>query len=101
MNAAVAAEIARKNGKLEFISDEFMSGRVSLDIESMNKLLVAQGCKGLINTPKDTEYRAIVAREVKLAQDLKLKGTPTLFVLDSAGRLFQVNSLDLVRKMLR
>jgi len=92
-SAAVCFDIARKYGHGEAMADLLMSGNITLSTKSLNCNLARFGLIQPIGSPRASLFGAEVQKEMRLARDLGVRGTPALFVLSKNGILTEVESL--------
>ncbi len=84
-NASVAAEIARASGKYDSVVADLLSGKVDLEVPSLNRYLRARSLPGIVGTPASKPYEKRVTASKKFSIDLGVNSTPTLLVRDSTG----------------
>jgi len=98
--AAVASEIAREHGQHDRVFDDLFTGKADLDPGSLNAYLRRRGLPAIVGKAGSSRFEKKVRGEMKMAQDLKVNSTPTLFVLDRNGTLTEVRGTENVSRLL-
>lgn len=99
--AAMACEVARKHGFHDEAFDDFLSGRVGIDKENLNRYLQRHKISPIIGTKATLPYENAVRKDLELCRALKVQGTPTLLIVDAKGVLSEVQSFDALDHVLR
>jgi len=100
-DAAVASEVAVEGGAGDEAFAALIGGATGLDSKSLNRFLSTKGLPAVIGTPKAEHYRKLVIRDMNLAGELRIDSTPTIFVLQRDGSLYEVSAMGRISGLLR
>jgi len=98
-DAAVACEIGTEHGLHDRVFQHLFTGEPGLDRASLNAYLSMCGLPAVAGKRTAKPYEQRVRDEMHLGDELKVQGTPTLFVLDSRGNLTEVRDLSLIPRL--
>jgi protein-disulfide isomerase len=100
-DAAVAFEIAKKNGQQDEVFDDLFTKSLDLSPKGLNKYLKNRKLPALVGGSEAGAYRDNVDKQRTLGKDLQVSGTPTFFVLSKNGDLTQVRAYGRIAEFLK
>jgi protein-disulfide isomerase len=95
MFAAILAEKAHRDSKLDSIHSQLLNS--DLSVESLKKLATDKS----ITSRWEVQAKSNIAADMADAKKIGVQGTPTMIVCLPSGEMYQASSLSQVKKLIR